>query len=413
MVGNLKKRQQAPVRQHRLLDHQLLVNQTRQSFDLGSDQVHSETGVPYRGKQSLAWIFELKNAALVAQSRPALPLRGTRTLYDTAVAKCALEANSMCSQTLQSLPWSFGKSVWQEVVDRRLESFYVWREFAKVYGSDFSTKENTYLLDIKTPSMLLTDYIGGLTSPEYVWKVALRISPKEITVTDLVGISQLQNLSILDLSDGQLWIENRESTFDYRVIRTWSELAYSRQAFKHLEVLMLGWQEKVSEWIFAHLQRFPCLRLVIITDCRQLNHKNRKDWEGEAIKCGFEHLPSKRGVKILRSFLDDRSFYMGSISNFYHFTSFEALSQEDKLMLNRKKPLLECWFGKPKPWSHILDEFPGTRTICFVKRPSKSIAEENKRMNDHPTTPPRPKKTLKQRPQTGTAGRLLADLGYA
>ncbi|KAI9876857.1 MAG: hypothetical protein M1823_007200, partial [Watsoniomyces obsoletus] len=57
------------------------------------------------------------------------------------------------------------------------------------------------------------------------WLACLRISPKETRAADLISLSGISNLVILDLSDGQAAIDTKVSSLDERVFRTWAELA--------------------------------------------------------------------------------------------------------------------------------------------------------------------------------------------
>jgi len=224
------------------------------------------------------------------------------------------------------------------------------------------------MLNIKAPSLSLTEYYQGLNSRKCEWLTCLRISPKQIPVPDLVSLSSITNLTVLDLSDGQLYIENRESTFDFRIMRSWSELARTDRAFQSLRVLMLGWQEKVDTWIFDLFNSFPQLGIVIMTDCRQIHHKNHKDWEEDAWKHGWDFMPSKRGTKYLRSLIDDKSFHPASVSNLHYDQVRMARTPTQKMKeIISDLPLLECWMGTPRQWRHVIDEFPGTRTVFFYK----------------------------------------------
>lgn len=195
----------------------------------------------------------------------------------------------------------------------------------------------------------------------------LRISPKETRVADLVSLSDITNLALLDLSDGQVLIDTKVSSFDERVMRTWAELAKTEGAFSHLRVVLLGWQEHVSTWLFQYLRSFPSLSHLIITDCPKIHQKNRKEWAQSALEYGWEARHGKRSAKFLRPVLNEPGFHLGAVSGLLSSTpdiSGEVSGMEIGSSTFRK-PLLECWLGTPRVWSHILDEFPGPRTIIF------------------------------------------------
>lgn len=237
-----------------------------------------------------------------------------------------------------------------------------------VFGRDFADPNRRYFLDLKSPPLPLSEYQKGITSKEKYWLTCLRISPKQLPVSDLVSMSNVSNLTVLDLSDGQHSIENRDSTFDIRVMRSWSELARAGRAFQNLRVLMLGWQEKVDTWIFDFLDDFPKLRLLIISRCRNFDHKNHRDWEENAWSHHWTFIPSKRGVKHLRTLLDDKSLYKGKVSGMHHESGRDPLDPDSQHSTAPNVPLLEVWLGTPRAWTHILDEYAGTGTIVFRKK---------------------------------------------
>ncbi|KAK5942832.1 hypothetical protein PMZ80_005398 [Knufia obscura] len=355
------------------------------SFDHDSGLVYSEVEVSGSGSHN-SWIFDYKTPSIV-RARPRLPTAtGARPLAHMALIKLGIESQNLTVEALQNLPWSIGERIWQQITDKYVnmrprspvctltpfshaESFYIWRTFAIAFGSDFGHSGNRYMLDLRTPSLPLIEYYKGINSGKSDWLTCLRVSPKQITVPELVSISTINNLTVLDLSDGQLYIENRESTFDARIMRSWSELADAGRAFQSLRVLMLGWQEKIDTWIFDMLDGFPHLSIVLFTDCRWIHHKNHKDWEDDAWKHGWNIMPSKRGTKHLRSLLDDKAFYPASISNLhYESTRMAADAAQEPVKSIPDRPLLECWLGTPRPWRHVIDEFPGTRTVYLQKQ---------------------------------------------
>lgn len=136
---------------------------------------------------------------------------------------------------------------------------------------------------------------------------------------------------------------------------------------------MLGWQEKVDTWIFDLLDGFPKLNILVLTDCHKIHHKNHKEWEQAAWKSRWTFLPSKRGVKYLRSLLNDKSA-VGNMSNLYYESLEMIAAAGGSSATSQPRPLVECWLGTPKQWSHIIEEFPGTRTVFLQKEPKTSIS---------------------------------------
>ncbi|KAK5072827.1 hypothetical protein LTR64_000765 [Lithohypha guttulata] len=342
--------------------------------DVKTTSYDHESGVAYdeleisgsRGAGN--WISEYRSPGLVHARAKPNDQQGARSLSAMVINRIRSLSQDLTTEALRSLPWALGETIWKRIQEDRAQSFYIWRTFASAYSHDFASKANRYMLDLRTPSLKLTDYYRGLDSMELDWLTCLRLSPKQIGVPDLVAVSTISNLTVLDLSDGQLYIDNRESTFDQRVLRVWSDLARTGKAFRNLRVLLLGWQEKIDVWLFELLKTFPRLNLVVVTDCRNIHHKNHKDWEQSAEKFGWEVWPSKRGVKYLRPLFDDRSFVVGNISNLHAESVAVAKSRTDALPVARSRPLLECWLGTPRVWKHIVEEFPGTRTVLLQRK---------------------------------------------
>lgn len=214
-------------------------------------------------------------------------------------------------------------------------------------------------MEIKLLALPVSDYFRNLDSTSLNWLVCLRASPKQLKVTDLVAVHKINNLAVLDLSDGQISYDNDNSQFDERIMRSWAELAASGQAFQHLRVMMFGWQEHLSEWIFKYTDCFPSLCHIIITDCPGMHQKNRNIWEPISQAAGWNAQRGKRSAKILRPILENKDFYFGSISGFY-YDSMELCDQlvhKKRPSLKARLPILEVWMQSPRRWSHIVDDF--------------------------------------------------------
>ena len=260
------------------------------------------------------------------------------------------------------------------------------------------------------------------------WLTCLRISPRQISTTDLIQISKLQNLAVLDLSDGRS-NDGGQANFEERIVRTWAQLATSDQAFKQLRVLLFGWQSTLSTWSFHYLESFPSLCHFVITDCQKMHQRNRREWEDDAAHYGWVARSAKKSAKSLRPLLDDHSFYLGAISGCYYNSQelFQKLTTENKSNVTDKLPILECWIGTPRPWNHIIEEFPGTRTIWFdnvkveanpkeVNSWDAVVPEPSKRIRDadtpykEPQSPPTKKAFARFRRTGRNAATLLQEL---
>ena len=312
------------------------------------------------------------------------------------------------------------------------ESLHIWRTFTIAYNAHGSPDHKfRYQLAIKSPTLPLTEYYKGLTSPSLSFMTCLRVSPRAISVPDLVQVSTIPNLALLDLTNSHL-IEPDVTHFDERLMRSWAALARSRNSFRHLRVLMVAFQESLGSWLFKYLDAFPSMCHVIVTDCRNINQKNKSEWNEEAVRYGWEARHGKRSAKTLKPLLDDGmgQFYVGSTTGVYYHSQelFEQLCASGKPEVLGRLPVLECLLGSPKVWTHILDEFPGTRTVWFdnvktrewAAERSKQGQEQEKRLRDvvgdlgETRSPPSKRGPRRWGVRSGAqdAVSLLSDLGW-
>lgn len=227
---------------------------------------------------------------------------------------------------------------------------------------------------ISAPPLPLIDYYTGLNSASLSYLVALRIAPRFTQVSDLIRLSAIQNLAVLDLSDPHNTIDRALSTFDERVLRAWAELACSSSAqemprFQNLRVLLLGWQDDLDYWLFQYLDAFPQLCHVIVTDCRRMQNRNKPLWLAQVQKYGWEPRSAKKSAKSLRPIIDEKGdSLLGRVSGLV-YESEESLGRllgrSKENIESERKPVAEMWLNHPRPWVHVVDEFPGTRTVWF------------------------------------------------
>ena len=314
----------------------------------------------------------------------------------------------------------------------RGESFHAWRTFAAAYPEHFNEAKYRYLVDIKLPGLPLADYFKGLDSTDINWLTGVRLPPRQMSVADVIRVASIKNLAVLDLSDGHV-NEASSPALDERVFKSWIELAATEGAFRHLRVLMLGWQEVLSKWIFKHLDSFPSLCCLLVTDSLKMHQKNRSYWEEEAAKYGWVARSAKKSAKSLKPILEDKNFHLGAVSGCYYDAQelFAQLASEKKPSIAARLPVLECWLGGPKRWIHVVEEFPGTRTVWFDNVKINSCGTnyeggaETETDRDHfkrdrevdsPTKgllPPPSKRSIAKRRQKGrSAADLLAEFGH-
>ena len=113
--------------------------------------------------------------------------------------------------------------------------------------------------------MRLSAYIKPISSPSFDWIVFLNLSHLTCARTDLVQISQLPNIGALIIGPKFL---NEEAGLDDSVIRSWTRVAATSNAFSRLRLLSFRSQKDISHTIFNDLAHFPALVALIVEDCK-------------------------------------------------------------------------------------------------------------------------------------------------
>ena len=383
-------------------------------YDVLSGQVFTESSVRIAKKHGSDWIGEYKTPSLLKKSAPRNEL-GTRTLQKTTITQLAHNMRSLTPDHLRGVPWGVVEKLWNEIISIRGESFHAWRILASSHGDNFNTLKHRYHIEIRRPPLPFADYFKGLTSPSLEWLTCLRISPKYVDKADLVKIASISNLAVLDLSDNLATVDLSPSRFDERVLKTWAELARQEGAFKHLRVLLFGWQPAISTWIFKYLDSFPALRILVATACPEFGQSNRKTWEPIATNMHWEARHAKKSVQLMRVVINDDNFCFGAVSGMLFATGSKT----------PKKPVIECWLGGPPAWENVQTVFPkATQTVWLekvdgmadIREPQKAL-DQSKRIRGFEAVPngsqsPPPKKInakMRAKGSTKTAADLLAD----
>lgn len=389
----------------------------RYEYDELSGQVFSESSVRISKHHGSDWIGEYKTPSLLKKAAHRNP-SGARSLQEIAKTQVARNMRSLTPDHLRDMPWAVAEKLWYEIVSIHGESFHAWRTLASSHGDNFNTLKYRYYIEMRRPPLPFADYFKGLTSTSLNWLMCLRISPKYVDRADLVKIAGISNLAILDLSDNLATVDLSPSRFDERIFKTWAELALEEGAFKHLRVLLFGWQPAISVWIFKYLNSFPALRLPVVTACTEFGQSNRKTWEPIATKAHWEARHAKKSVQLMRATINEENFYFGAVSSML----FDAAIFGSKIS---KKPVLECWLGGPPAWENVQTVFPkATQTVWLEKvdnvagsvQPQKAL-DQSKRLRDaevvtkESRSPPPKRTNAKVRPKVNakTAADLLEE----
>ncbi|RVX67052.1 hypothetical protein B0A52_08295 [Exophiala mesophila] len=402
-------------------------------YSRSSGQIFVDYEVRLSRNKNSDWIRDYRTPSLAKRAHLANVGTGARSLASIAQSRVAAQMRNLTPDHFYMIPWAMAEEIWHDILDRRTESFHAWRTLASAFphADEFGQREYRYLLDIRQPQLAVSDYFSSITSSDLKWLTCLRISPKQLAKSDLVAIHQIRNLAVLDLSDGQVTIGANVSCFDERVMRTWAELAATKQAFQHLRVMLFGWQEDLSDWIFRYVNHFPSLCYIIVTDCPGMHQRNRPEWEPSSKSRGWEAKHAKPSAKSLRPIVGEKEFGPGAISGCYYESMglYESLVNPRRPDLTESVPILETWIGSPRPWTHIVEDFPSTRTIFFENIKTKSWEEKqakakakstgddqvkrsrNSGTYSHESASPPPKRPGSQaRPLRKPVGKTMADI---
>lgn len=138
-------------------------------------------------------------------------------------------------------------------------------------------------MKIEGPKMPMRDYLGLVKCDLLTWRLVLTVATEYARVPELVDIATLKNLVALEfISPPQLQAAEEDTgvsttTLNDRIIRTWSEIAKSSNAFKHLSVMRLYHQRDLSRVALRYLQDLPSLGFIIAHNCQGLTSAFSKD----------------------------------------------------------------------------------------------------------------------------------------
>ena len=159
------------------------------------------------------------------------------------------------------------------------DTLYMWKIYAKVFPEDLVKLAPCRSFSPYPKLMQTRDYYNLITSDDLCWGALLSISTQNLQLSELAGIAKLTNLAALELmSPTRTTVEMSPAiSLTDRVLRIWSELACSGNAFQHLRLLILRCQRELTERIFSYLDHFPSLEAVLVVGCPMLSRLSTVD----------------------------------------------------------------------------------------------------------------------------------------
>ncbi|PGG95899.1 hypothetical protein GX51_08078 [Blastomyces parvus] len=296
----------------------------RRGYDRGSGQVYMDRVVP-----SFVYSSDATGPSWSHES-PFLPTGweecspcGANSLKHMAMRKALLDQRPLTALHFSNIPWELAKYLWDCLGLYPLE----FREIAPYYSLNASTKK-----------MSLRNYSRLIHSPSLSWGTILSISTDHADLHDLVEISKITNLVALDITTSSpvKSISLRDDDVPItkltdRVVRSWSELAGSSEAFNNLRVLMLHLQTDVTLRIFSYLDRFPSLEALVVVGCPHFADDSAKT-------VGHQH---GWGTRIINA--TDETIYECYTN---YITSIDSTANS-KVPDMRSLPLLDFSLGAP------------------------------------------------------------------
>ncbi|KAL4990490.1 hypothetical protein BDW68DRAFT_36136 [Aspergillus falconensis] len=155
----------------------------------------------------------------------------------------------------------------------RRQTLHMWKLLATVYPAQLAEVEQYRSIKIEGPKLSMKEYLGLTKSDSLGWRVVLTLATSYARVPEIVGISEIKNLCALDVAtpakpdtlpeDTELQL----TALTDRIVRAWSELAWTGNAFSHLRVLILRHQTGLSKNALHYLSSFPNLHSVVAFGC--------------------------------------------------------------------------------------------------------------------------------------------------
>lgn len=148
----------------------------------------------------------------------------------------------------------------------------MWKIFATVYPIQFREIEQYRSMKIEEPQISMREYLGLTKSKSLSWRVVLTLGASYARIPELVGISEIKNLVALDIATPPTQNALPESDIQMtaltdRIVRTWSEMAQTTDAFSQLRVLIIRNQTDLSKMALHFLKSFPSLQFVVALEC--------------------------------------------------------------------------------------------------------------------------------------------------
>ncbi|MCJ1471065.1 hypothetical protein MMC07_009713 [Pseudocyphellaria aurata] len=231
-------------------------------FNQESGQVYTET-IARVGPMNAEWEWKTVGSSRLAKRfRSRGP--GCASLTNMALRCAMVNSLSLTPESLKSVPWQIGQSIWNRIVASDLDSLRIWKVFASAYPGEDDETLNWKDHVILRPEGSFTSYITPLISPSFQWITFLTLSFITCSRTDLLQLSRLVNLGVLSICEE---VSCSDIGLDDGIIRSWGRAAAESNAFSMLRVLNCRSQREITSRVLNYLNDFSSLAVFAVEDC--------------------------------------------------------------------------------------------------------------------------------------------------
>ncbi|KAE8375075.1 hypothetical protein BDV26DRAFT_268590 [Aspergillus bertholletiae] len=147
----------------------------------------------------------------------------------------------------------------------------MWKLFAIAYPVEFWQISQYRSMKIEGPRLAMRDYLELVKSDSLKWRLVLSLATSFARVPELVEIASIRNMVALEVATPSRVGTPADATempvaLSDRIIRSWSELVWTSDAFSHLRVLKLCHQD-LSAVVLRYLRAFPSLQVIVAYGC--------------------------------------------------------------------------------------------------------------------------------------------------
>jgi hypothetical protein len=262
----------------------------------------------------------------------------------------------------------------------------MWKLLSTAYPTEF-WKASTYWREQVTPMMPIRNYLGLVNDDSVNWGVALTLATQFATIPELVQIANVKNVFALEISTR--WrthlLSHEDNTqitsLTDRIIRTWSELAQTSQAFKHLRILKLYGQQYLTGLTFEYLDSFPSLSALVVADCKEMISKPMKRL---AAQYGWK---TEKRLRLERP--DETIGFDESATAYQCYRRIVGRSEQKQASADQDIPILDFQIEPKYPLSSgsvviFLKEPPGDVNVADLGKKRKRTSSNTVNINTEP-----------------------------